>query len=102
MKVGCQKPSKDSANITPMTGPHHTYAHMLDHFRKLRSVRKWDKAMDINPENEMSSTTQYQKAFLMYVENEYFAKYGQMPVIILVNVQHTHFFPSAIDSLFGQ
>jgi len=31
--------------------------------------------MDINPEDEISYTTQYQEAFLMYVENEYCAKH---------------------------
>jgi hypothetical protein len=31
--------------------------------------------MDINPVDETSYTTQYQKAFLMYMENQWWAKY---------------------------
>jgi hypothetical protein len=38
--------------------------HILDPFLKLRSFRKWDKGMDINPEDETSYTTHYQEAFL--------------------------------------
>jgi hypothetical protein len=48
---------------------------ILDPFRKLGSFRKWHKGMDINPEDETSYTTQDQKAFLKYVENEYCAKH---------------------------
>jgi len=36
--------------------------------------------MDINPEDETSYTTQYQEAFLKYVENEYCAKHRPVPV----------------------
>jgi len=35
--------------------------------------------MDINPEDETSYTTQYQEAFLKYVENEYCAKHRSVP-----------------------
>jgi len=48
---------------------------ILDPFRKLRSFRKWGKGMDIDPEDETSYTTQYQEAFLKYVENEYCGKH---------------------------
>ena len=54
--------------------------HMLDPLHKLRPFRKWDKGTDINPEDETSYTTQYQEAFLMYVENEYCAKHRRMPI----------------------
>jgi len=50
-------------------------AQILYPFRKLRSFRKWDKGIDINPEEETSYTTQSQEAFLKYVENEYCAKH---------------------------
>jgi hypothetical protein len=40
-----------------------TSANLLDPFRKFRSVRKWDKGTDINPEEETSYTTHYQEAF---------------------------------------
>jgi len=36
--------------------------------------------MDIDPEDETSYTTQYQEAFLKYVENEYCAKHWHVPV----------------------
>ena len=36
--------------------------------------------MDINTEDETSYTTQYQEAFLQYVENEYCAKHRRVPV----------------------
>ena len=52
-------------------------AHIVHPFRKLGLIRKWDKGMDINPEDETSYTTQYQEAFLKYVENEYCAKRRQ-------------------------
>jgi len=48
-------------------------AHILNLFWKLRSYRKWDKGMDLNPEDETSYNTQYQEAFLHYVENIYCA-----------------------------
>jgi hypothetical protein len=44
-------------------------------------VVKWDKGMDINPEDETSYTMQYQEAFLKYVENECCAKHRRLPVI---------------------
>jgi hypothetical protein len=43
---------------------------------------KWDKGMDINPEDETSYTLQYQEAFLKYVENEYCAKHRRLLVIM--------------------
>jgi len=36
--------------------------------------------MDINPEDETSNSTQYQEAFLKYVQNEYCAKHRRVPV----------------------
>jgi len=39
-------------------------AHNHDPFQKLRSCRKWDKGMDIHPEDKSSYTTQYQEPFL--------------------------------------
>src|SRR5882757_7741280 len=73
-------------------------AHILDPFRKLRSFRKWDKGMDINPEDETSYTTQYQEAFLKYVENEYCAKHQRVPVNKLETVTTSNLVPSATAS----
>jgi hypothetical protein len=73
-------------------------AHILDPFRKLRSYRKWDKGMDINPEDETSYTTQYQEAFLKYVENEYCAKHRCVPGNKLETVPTSNLVPSATAS----
>jgi hypothetical protein len=76
-----QKLSKYYTEVTPTTGMLLITAHILDPFQKLRSFRKWDKGMDINPEDETSYTSHYQEAFLKYVENEYYAKHRRLPVI---------------------
>jgi len=73
-------------------------AQILDPFWKLRSCRKWDKGMDINPEDETSYTTQYQEAFLKYVENEYCAKLRRAPVHKLEKVRSSNLVPSATAS----
>jgi hypothetical protein len=62
-----QKLSKYYAEVTPMTGMLLISGPILDSFWKLRSCRKWDKGMDITPEDETSYTSQYQEAFLKYV-----------------------------------
>jgi len=56
MKFPHQKLSKYYTEVSPMTGMFLISAHMLDCFRKLRSFRKWDKGMLINPEDETSYT----------------------------------------------
>jgi len=91
-----QKLSKYYAEVTPTTGMLHISAHILDPFRKLRSFRKWDKGMDINPEDETSYTTQYQEAFLKYVENEYCTKHRCVPVNKLETVPSSNLVPSAM------
>jgi len=54
--------------------------------------------MDINPENETSYTTQYQEAFLNYVENGYCAKHRCVPVNKLETVPSSHLVPSTTAS----
>jgi hypothetical protein len=81
VKCARQKLSKYYTEVTPTTGMLLITAHILNPFRKLRLFRKWDKGMDINPEDETSYTTQYQAAFLKYVENEYCAKHRRLLVI---------------------
>jgi len=98
VKLARQKLSKYYAEVTPMTGMLLISAHILDPFRKLRSFRKWDKGMDINPEDETSYTTQYQEPFLKYVENEYCAKHRRVLVNKLETVQNSNFVPSATAS----
>jgi hypothetical protein len=72
--------------------------HILDPFRKLRSFRKSSKGMDINPEDETSYTTQYQEAFLKYVENEYCTKHRRVLVDKLDTVPSINLIPSATAS----
>jgi len=54
--------------------------------------------MDINSEDETSYTTQYQEAFLKYVENEYCAKHRRVPVNKLKTVPNSSLIPSATAS----
>jgi len=98
VKLARQKLSQYYAEVTPTTGMLLISAHILDPFRKLRSFRKWDKGMDINPEDETSYTTQYQEAFLKYVENEYCAKHRYVPVNKLQSLPSSNHIPSATAS----
>jgi len=75
-----QKLSRNHAEVTRSTGILLHSAHVLDPFQMLRSSRRWDKGMDINPEDETSWTSRYQEPFLKYVENEYWAKHRWLPV----------------------
>jgi len=54
--------------------------------------------MDINPVDETSYTTQYQEAFLKYMENEYCAKHRRMPVNKPKTVPTSNLVPSATAS----
>jgi len=80
MKFALQKLSKYYTEVTSTTGMLLISAHILDPFRQSRLFWKWDMGMNINPEHETSYTTQYQEAFLKYVENEYYTKHRQLPV----------------------
>jgi len=80
VKLAGQKLSKYYAAVTPTTGQLLISADILDLFQKLRLFRKWDKGMDINPEDETSYTTQYKETFLKYVETKYCAKHRRVPV----------------------
>jgi len=97
-KLAWQKLSKYYAEVTPTTGMLLISAHILNPFRKLRSFRKWDTGMDINPEDQTSYTTQYQEAFLKYVENQYCAKHRQGPVNNLEKVPSSNHVPSTTAS----
>jgi hypothetical protein len=95
VKLARQKLSKYYAEVTPTTGMLLISAHILDSFMKLQSFRPWDNGMDSNPEDGTLYTTQYQEAFLKYVENEYCAKHRRVPVNILKTVPTSNLFPSA-------
>jgi len=75
VKLAQQKLSKYYTEVTPSVGMLLISAQILDLFRKLQSLRNWNKGMDINPEDETSYTTQYKEAFLKYMKNEYCAKH---------------------------
>jgi hypothetical protein len=98
VKLARQTLSKYYAEGTPTTGMLLISAYIVDPFRKLRSFRKWDKGMDINPEDETSYTTQYQESFLKYVENEYCTKHRRVPVNKLETVPTNNLVPSATAS----
>jgi len=98
VNLAWQKLSKYYADVTPMTGMLLIAAHILDLFRKLRSFRHWDKGMDIDPEDKTSYTTQYQEAFLRYVENEYCAKHRCVQVNTFETVLSSNLIPSATGS----
>jgi hypothetical protein len=52
--------------------------------------------MDINAEDETSYTTHFQDAFLMYVENEYYAKHQRVPVNTLQTIPNSNAIPSVM------
>jgi len=57
VQLARQKLSKYYAEVTPTMDMLLISAHIFDPFSKLQSFRKWDKGMDINPEDETSYTT---------------------------------------------
>jgi hypothetical protein len=96
VKLAGQKLSKYYAEVTPTTGMLLISAHILDPFWKLRLFRKWDKGMNINPEEETSYTTQYQEAFRKYVEYKYSANHRCVLVNKLKTVPSSNLVPSAM------
>jgi len=58
--------------------------------------------MDINPEDETSFTSQFQKAFLKYVVNEYCAKQTDLPVTKSESLPNINLVSSAMASRSGQ
>jgi len=98
VKLAQQKVLKSYAEVTPTTDMLLISAYILDPFHVLRSFRKWDKGMDIFPEDETSCTTQYHEAFLKYVENEYCAKHRRVPVNKLQSLLSSNHISSSTDS----
>ena len=102
MKLARQKLFKYYAEVTPRMGRLPVSAHILDPFRKLRSFRMWNKGMEINSNDEIFFTSQYEDAFLKYVENEYCAKYQCLPVNKFESLPRSNLIPSAVVSRSGQ
>jgi len=98
VKLARQKLSKYYAEVTPMMGMLLISAQIADPSQKLQSLRKSDKQMDINPEDETSCSTQYQEASLKDVENGYCPKNQHEPVNELETVPSNNLLPSATAS----
>jgi len=94
VKLAWEMLSKYYIEVTPSMGMLQNSAHILDHFRKLWSLRMWDKETDIDPEDKSSNTIQYQEAFLKFVQNEYYAKHRHVPVNIHEIVPRSNLIPS--------
>ena len=75
VKLARQKLSRYNTEVTPTTVMLFISANILDPFWILRLLTKWDNGLHINPQDKTFYTTQYQEAFLKYVENEYCAKH---------------------------
>jgi hypothetical protein len=97
-----QKLSKYYTEVTPKTGMLLIAVHILDPFRKLRSFRKWDTGMDINPEDETSYITQFQEAIVKHVENEHCAKHRYLPVTKSDNTLNNNLSSFEMASRSGQ
>jgi len=80
VKLAWQKLSNYYNEVTPTTGMLLISAHILDPFRTVQLIGKWDKRTDINTEDKTFYTTQYQEALLKYVENKYCVKHRRVPV----------------------
>jgi len=98
VKLARQKLSKYYAEVTPSRGMLLISTQILDSFCKLRSYRKWDMGMDINPEDETSYTTQYKDALLKYMENVYCAKHQRVTVNKLESLPSSNLVHSATAS----
>jgi hypothetical protein len=97
-KLAQQKLPTYYAEVTPTMGALLISAHILYPFRELRSFRKCDKGMDINPQDETSYATKYQEAFLKYVQNESCATHRHVPVNKLETVTNCNVVHSAMAS----
>jgi len=98
VQLAQQKLTKDYSQVTPMTGMRLISVNILDRFWKLWLFWKWDRGMDIHPEDETFYTTSYQEPFLKYVENEYHAKHRHMLVNTPESVWGNKLVPSARPS----
>ena len=79
VKLARQKLSKYYSKVTPMTSMLLISVQIFDRFRVLRLCRMWDRWIRNNPEDETDYTTEYQEAYLRYVETEYSAKQRHVP-----------------------
>jgi hypothetical protein len=64
----------------------------------MQSLRIGDKGMDINPQDEPSYTTQYQRPFLEDVVNDYYTRLRGVPVNKLDGFPNINYVPSVMGS----
>jgi len=102
MKFARLKLPKSYGQVTTITGMLEMSAHISEPVRKLRSLRKWDKGMDMDPEDKTFYTTHYQETFVKYVEDEYCAKDRGLPIIEPGSVLCNNLLSSAMASRSGQ
>jgi hypothetical protein len=95
VKLATQKLSKYYADVTAMTGLLLISVHILNPFWNLQLFRKWDNGMVTNSEDEIFYISHYQKAFLKYAENEYFAKHRRVLVNQLESITCSNLVRSA-------
>jgi len=98
VKFAPQKLSNYFVELTCLTGMVYISAHILNSFRKLWLYRKCDYRMDINLEDKISYTTNYQETFLKYAEMEYCAKHRLVPVNQHESVTNSTLITSAMAS----
>jgi hypothetical protein len=101
VKSAWQKLSKYYADVTSLAGMRLISPITHDSCWKLRSFRKWDKGMDIHPEDMASYITQYQKAFLKDVEYENGPKHQPLPVTKPDSIQINNLISSTLAARFG-
>ena len=73
-------------------------ADIFDSIWKVQLFRKQDTAMNISPDNKTSYTTEYEAAFLKYLQNEYCAKHRHVPVNTLEYIPSSTLIPFATAS----
>jgi len=76
-------------------------AYILKCFERFWSYWKWDKGIDIYPEEETFYHTQNQQWFLKYVENEYGVKQRRVLVNKLKHILSNNLVPSSTGSGYG-
>jgi predicted AAA+ superfamily ATPase len=76
--------------------------HILNPSRNLWSFRKLPQGMDINSDKVTSYTSQYQEAFLKYVEHKYWANHRRAPVTRPESILNNTLLFSDMTSSSGQ
>jgi hypothetical protein len=100
--LGGRKLLKYYTEVTPMIGILLISAYILDFFRTLQSLKKWNKGINIIPGDERFYTTQYMEDFVKHAKNEYCAKLRCLQVIKPEDIPNANVVTSVIASRSGQ